>query len=82
MLLELRDSGYNNNVKDVYIRNDKNVLKIFYGDNGDLYFDIFGDRKVNNDGFNYIDMSDILFPFFKLYMMILLNVAFMMIVID
>ena len=69
MVVEFRDSGLNYNIKDIYIRDGKKVLKIFYGDNGDLYFDIFGDRKINNDGFNYtsflINCDDSLFTFFE-----------------
>ena len=50
MVVEFKECEMDYNVKDIYIRDNNKVLKIFYGNNGDLYFDIFGVRKRNDDG--------------------------------
>ncbi len=50
MTIEFKDNNCFSGVKDILIRDDKNLLKIFYGANGDLYFDIFGSRNKNENG--------------------------------
>jgi len=49
MEINLRDNGVFPNVKDILIRKDNKTLKIFYGGNGDLYFDIFGSIEMHDD---------------------------------
>ncbi|HIT10005.1 MAG TPA: hypothetical protein IAC24_00110 [Candidatus Onthousia faecigallinarum] len=50
MEVEFKDNDSFSLVKDVFIRDGNKLLKIFYGANGDLYFDIFGCRnKSGND---------------------------------
>lgn len=50
MIVEFKDNNYFSGVKDVFIRDGKKLLKIFYGANGDLYFDIFGSRNKEENG--------------------------------
>jgi len=45
MVVEFKDNNCIKGVKDVFIRDGKKLLKIFYGANGDLYFDIFGSHN-------------------------------------
>ncbi len=45
MVVEFKENHCLCGVKDVLIRDGKKLLKIFYGANGDLYFDIFGSRN-------------------------------------
>mgnify|MGYP004502433095 FL=1 len=49
MTIEFKNSNFFSKAKDIFIRDDKNTLKIFYGANGDLYLDIFGSRKVDEN---------------------------------
>lgn len=50
MVVEFKDNNFFSRVKDIFIRNDKKTLKIFYGANGDLYFDIFGSHNKAENG--------------------------------
>lgn len=50
MIVEFKDNNCFSEVKDVFIRDDKELLKIFYGGNGDLYFDVFGSRSKGENG--------------------------------
>ena len=50
MVVEFRDNNCFSGVKDIFIRDGKKLLKIFYGANGDLYFDIFGSCNKNENG--------------------------------
>lgn len=50
MVVEFKDNNCFSEVKDILIRDGKKLLKIFYGANGDLYFDIFGIRNENENG--------------------------------
>lgn len=50
MVLELKQNNYFPNLKDIFLRKDNQLLKIFYGGNDDLYFDILGQRSINSDG--------------------------------
>ena len=50
MIVEFNDNNCSSGVKDIFIRDDKKFLKIFYGANGDLYFDIFGSRNKDENG--------------------------------
>lgn len=52
MTVEFKNNDCFDKVKDILIRNEKKLLKIFYGSNGDLYLDIFGDHNIN-EGENY-----------------------------
>ncbi len=47
MVVEFKNNYIDSNLKDVYIRQDGKTLKIFFGGNGDLYFDIFGSFNYN-----------------------------------
>lgn len=49
MTVEFKNNDCFDKVKDILIRNEKKLLKIFYGSNGDLYLDIFGDHNINED---------------------------------
>ncbi len=48
MVIEFEDN--NKGTKDIFVREGKDLLKIFYGENGDLYFDIFGNRNRDENG--------------------------------
>lgn len=50
MVVEFKDNNCFSGVKDIFIRDGKKLLKIFYGANGDLYFDIFGSCNKNENG--------------------------------
>ena len=50
MIVEFKNNNYFDNVKDILIRDGKNLLKIFYGSNLDLYIDIFGDYNIDENG--------------------------------
>lgn len=52
MTVEFKNNDCFDKVKDILIRDEKKLLKIFYGSNGDLYIDIFGDHNINESG-NY-----------------------------
>ena len=72
MNIEFRDSDIYTDLKDVTIRNNESMIKIFFGGNGDLYFDYFGKKvdtmKGNSYGFFTIYKEDSLYPLFlKLY---------------
>lgn len=47
MVVEFKNNYIDSNLKDVYIRQGGKTLKIFFGGNGDLYFDIFGSFNYN-----------------------------------
>ena len=51
MEILLKDNGCMPNVKDIFVRKDNKTLKIFYGGNGDLYFDVFGDFEEYENGY-------------------------------
>lgn len=68
MKIELRDNGCFPNVKDIFIRKDNKTLKIFYGGNGDLYFDVFESYEECENGYtaNFeIDKEDEIYPYFE-----------------
>lgn len=68
MKIELRDNGCMQNVKDIFIKKDTKTLKVFYGGNGDLYFDIFGDFEECENGYRTyfeLDECDQVYPYFK-----------------
>ncbi len=48
MVVEFKDNYIDSNLKDVFIRQNGKILKIFFGGNGDLYFDIFGSINYNS----------------------------------
>ncbi len=50
MVVEFKDNNCFCGVKDIFIRDSKKLLKIFYGANGDLDFDIFGSCNKNENG--------------------------------
>ncbi len=50
MIVEFKNNNYFDKVKDILIRDGKNLLKIFYGSNLDLYIDIFGDYNIDENG--------------------------------
>lgn len=54
-MIEFKDNYIYKGLKDIFIRDGKKLLKIFYGGNGDLYFDIFGDRRqLDSQIYEYI----------------------------
>jgi len=57
MKIEFKGNDYLNKVKDVLIRDGKKLLKIFYGANGDLYIDIFGDYNIDENGYYTANFS-------------------------
>lgn len=68
MKIELKDNGVFPNVKDIFIRKDNKTLKIFYGGNGDLYFDMFGNYEIYENEYTThfeIDKEDELYPYFE-----------------
>lgn len=58
-MIEFKDNYTYEGIKDVFIKDGENILKILYGGNGDLYFDIFGDRK-KSDNQDYICITEFL----------------------
>lgn len=50
MILEFKNNPCFEEIKDVLIRDGKQLLKIFYGSNFDLYIDIFGDYSIDENG--------------------------------
>lgn len=50
MIVEFKNNNYFDKVKDILIRDNKKLLKIFYGSNLDLYIDIFGDCNIDENG--------------------------------
>lgn len=69
MTVEFKNSDCLNQAKDILIRDKQKLLKIFYGSNGDLYIDIFGERNINKNG-NYtatfsIDQNQEIYQYFK-----------------
>lgn len=51
MTVEFKNNNCFSEIKDILIRDEKNLLKIFYGANGDLYIDIFGDHNTDENGY-------------------------------
>lgn len=49
MTLEFKNNPCFEEIKDVLIRDGKQLLKIFYGSNFDLYIDIFGDYSIDEN---------------------------------
>lgn len=50
MTVEFKNNNFFDKVKDILIRDEKKLLKIFYGSNGDLYIDIFGNHNIDENG--------------------------------
>ena len=69
MYLEFKKNNFNVSVNDLFLRKDNKTLKIFYGDTGDIYFDIFGERKRNANGINFatftISREDDVYSYFE-----------------
>lgn len=69
MTLELRENSTQNWIKDIYAKTDGKTLTIFFGDTGDLYFNIFGEKKRNEQGFKtaafHINIEDELYSYFE-----------------
>lgn len=57
MTVEFKNNDCFNKVKDILIKDGKKTLKIFYGANGDLYIDIFGEHNIDEDGNCTADFS-------------------------
>ena len=53
MIIDLEESNCSYGSKNILIRDGQKLLKLFYGANGDLYLDMFGDRNIGENG-NYI----------------------------
>lgn len=49
MIVEFKNNNCFNKVKDILIRDEKKLLKIFYGSNFDLYIDIFWDHNIDEN---------------------------------
>lgn len=69
MTLEFKNNPCFEEIKDVLIRDGKQLLKIFYGSNFDLYIDIFGDYSIDeNDCYSAtfaIDHDQELYKYFE-----------------
>lgn len=69
MNVEYMDNNIYSNLKDIYIKQDNKTMKIFYGANGDLYFDSFGERNKDSNGIYsvnfYIDKNDEIYSNFE-----------------
>lgn len=69
MTLEFKNNTCFEEIKDVLIRDGKQLLKIFYGSNFDLYIDIFGDYSIDeNDCYSAtfaIDHDQELYKYFE-----------------
>ncbi len=67
--VEFKDNHCFCGVKDILIRDGIKLLKIFYGGNGDLYFDIFGSRYKDENGLNIgtftIKQTEEIYPYFE-----------------
>ena len=50
MTVEFKNNDYFSKIKDILIRDGKKLLKLFYGSNGDLYIDIFGEHNIDKNG--------------------------------
>lgn len=50
MKIEFKKNNNFKDINDIFIRDGKKLLKIFYGANGDLYFDIFGSHNKDEFG--------------------------------
>lgn len=51
MTVEFKNNDCFNKVKDILIRDENKLLKIFYGSNFDLYIDIFGEHNIDENGY-------------------------------
>lgn len=72
MTIDFKYNAINSNLKDIFIRDDGKSLKIFFGGNGELYFDIFGDytydeKGARTSGFFIAKDSDIYYHFDNLF---------------
>lgn len=70
MTVEFKNNDCFNKVKDILIRDENKLLKIFYGSNFDLYIDIFGDHNIDENG-NYsatfsINKSQEIYQYFEI----------------
>ena len=70
MTVEFKNNDCFNKVKDILIRDENKLLKIFYGSNFDLYIDIFGDYNIDENG-NYsatfsINQSQEIYQYFEI----------------
>ena len=69
MEVEFKENNWFNGVKDIFIRDEKKLLKIFYGANGDLYFDIFGSLNKNENNLYTatfsIKKSEMIYSYFE-----------------
>lgn len=69
MYIEFKNNNCFNEIKDILIRNGKKLLKIFYGANGDLYIDIFGnlvtDENKNITSTISINKNEEIYQFFN-----------------
>lgn len=45
MTIEFEENNCSYGTKKIVIRDDQKLLKLFFGDNGDLYLDIFGNHS-------------------------------------
>lgn len=61
-VLKFRDNVHFTELKDIYIHNGDKILSIFYGGNGDLYFDIFCEE--DNEVLFNIDKESEVYPYF------------------
>lgn len=50
MVVEFKNNNCFSGLKEILIRDDRKLLKIFYGATEDLYFDIFGCRDIDENG--------------------------------
>lgn len=77
MEIELKDNIFFPNLKDILLKKGNRNLKIFYGINGDLYFDMFGNYEKtlygNVTSFE-INKEDQIFPYFERLFEIIKNV--------
>lgn len=51
MTVEFKNNNCFDEAKEILFKEGKKTLKIFYGSNGDLYIDIFGDHNIDKNGY-------------------------------
>ena len=71
MTVEFKENAFYKSLKDIYLREEKKLLKIHYGANGDLYFGVFGVRcevdEITTTTFEIDRENEMYLSFEKLY---------------
>ena len=66
MKVQFRENDVFKNLKDIFIIKETQALKIFYGGNGDLYFDVLCTFNQNNKTTTFsISNNDVIYDYFN-----------------